>query len=55
MEKEYYQLMLSEFISELEQIKYKNGDLCIGFEDSDSYTSKCIIKTTEHGDLIIKI
>jgi hypothetical protein len=55
MNKEYSFLMLSELIAELQNIKNENGDLYVGFEDDESYTNRCKIKTTENGDMIIDL
>lgn len=53
--KEIKQIMLSDFIHELQQI-LKTGDKYIGFSDSQkSYTSECTLITTEEGDLVISI
>jgi hypothetical protein len=55
MNKQLDYIMLSDLIEELQQINNDNGDLCVGFEDDESYTTKCTLKVTKDGDIIFDI
>lgn len=55
MKLELMGMHLSTLIDVLEDVKKKNGDLEVGFEDNDSYTNKCIVKTIESGEFIFDI
>jgi hypothetical protein len=48
-------IYLSTLIDVLTDIKEKNGDKLIGFEDDDSYTTKCRLKTVSDNDLVFDI
>lgn len=55
MNKELSYVRLSDLINVLTETKESEGDLFVGFEDDYSYTSKCILKTTQEGDIIFDI
>jgi hypothetical protein len=55
MIKEIDYVMLSDLIKELQLIEKDTGDKFVGFEDDDSYTTKCKLKITENGDLIFDL